>query len=365
MGVSASGKFDLGWAQLTSITAVRSWEALRSQDFDHSGADLGFFAPNGLNQKFDVFTQEIRLQGETGRLDWLLGVFYSDETVVNDSAFRMGAEYPLIYGGAETFQASTLAAFRPGDGARGIGEQEGTDLSFFTHNIVRVTDALSVTAGLRYTTNDKEITYRGENFNPACDSAVRTSDAPGITRFCAPFWDTRLNPAGDSDARTETATTGTVNVAYQFSPTLNSYVSYSRGYKSGGYNFDRAGFTTPATPNARHLAFREETVDAYEVGLKGEFFDRQLRANFAAFHQAVEGFQLIEFTGVSFVVRSLAELITKGADLEVTWEPTASLTLTNGLSYTDASYTNNAGNRQCAGRELEQSPDWVNVSSIT
>lgn len=365
MGVSASGEITLGWAQLTSITALRSWEAVRSQDFDHSGADLGLFLPNGLNQKFDVFTQEIRLQGEMGRLDWLMGVFYSGETVLNDSAFRMGADYPLIYGGAATFQASTLAAFRPTDGARGIGEQEGSDLSVFTHNIFQLTDALSITAGLRYTINDKEISYRGENFNPACDSAVRTSDVPGITRFCAPFWDTRLNPAGDSDERTEKATTGTLNIAYQFSPMLNSYASYSRGYKSGGYNFDRAGFTTPATPNAGDLAFVEETVDAYEVGLKGEFLDRRLRANFAAFHQTFEGFQLIEFTGVSFVVRSLAEVITKGAELEVTWEPMDGLTLTNGLSYTDAYYPNIAGNRQYAGRELEQSPDWVNVSSIT
>lgn len=364
-GVSAVGEWDMGWATLNSVTAFRSWEAWRSQDFDHSGADLGFFAPNGLHQKFDVFTQELRLQGEAGKLDWLVGVFYADETVLNDSAYRMGGDYPLIYGGAATFQASTLAAFRPGDGARGIGEQDGKDLSIFTHNVYHLTDALSVTGGLRYTKNDKAIDFRGENFNPACDSAVRTADAAGITRFCAPFWDTRLNPAGDTDSRSEEALTGTANIAYRISPSLNTYLSYSRGYKSGGYNFDRAGFTTPATPNAADLAFAEETVDAYEFGLKGEFFNRSLRANFAAFHQKFEGFQLIEYTGVSFVVRSLSEVISRGAELEITWQPTAGLTLTNGLSYTDAYYPNVVGNRTYAGRELEQSPDWVNVSSIT
>ena len=365
MGVSASGEFDLGWASLTSITAYRSWAADRSQDFDHSGVDLGFFAPNGLHQEFDVFTQEFRLQGTSGRLDWLLGAFYADETVVNDSAFRMGADFPAIFGGAAAFQATTLAAFTPGDGARGIGEQQGQDISIFTHNIFNVTDAFSITAGLRYTQNDKEIDYRGENFNPACDSAVATNDATGRALFCLPFWDTRLNPVGDSDSRTEEATTGTLNAAYQFSPTLNTYASYSRGYKSGGYNFDRGGFTTPATPNARDLAFVEETVDAYEVGVKGEFFDRTLRANFAAFHQTFEGFQLIEFTGASFVVRSLAEVISKGAELELTWLPMDGLTITNGLSYTDAYYTDDPGNLTYSGREMEQSPDWVNVSSIT
>ena len=364
-GVSALGQWDMGWATLNSVTAYRSWEAWRSQDFDHSGADLGFFAPNGLHQGFDVFTQELRLQGQSGKLDWLVGAFYASEEVMNDSAYRMGGDYPLIYGGAATFQASTLAAFRPGDGARGVGEQEGKDLSVFTHNVYQITDQLSVTGGLRYTENKKSIDFWGENFNPACDSAVRTNDAPGITRFCAAFWDSRFNPAGDSDSRTETALTGTANIAYAISPSLNTYLSFSRGYKSGGYNFDRAGFTTVATPNAADLAFQEETVDAWEFGLKGEFFDRTLRANFAAYHQTFEGFQLIEYTGINFVVRSLSEVISQGAELEITWQPTPSLTLTNGLSYTDAFYPNKPGNSNYAGRELEQSPDWVNVTSVT
>lgn len=363
-GVSAQGDFDLGWAQLTSITAFRSWEAWRSQDFDHSGVDLGFFAPNGLHQGFDVFTQEVRLAGTAGSLDWLVGAYYSDEKVLNDSAYRIGADLPLMYGTA-SFKPATLAAFTPGDGARGIGNQDGTDLSIFTHNIWRVTDKLSLTAGLRYTNNEKSITYRGENFNPACGVAVAGADALGTAIFCAAFWDTRFNVAGDSDSRSESAVTGTFNAGYKFNESLNSYFSYSRGYKSGGYNFDRAGFTTPATPNARDLAFVEETVDAYELGLKGEFFDRSLRANFAAFHQTFEGFQLIEYTGVSFVVRSLSEVISKGAELELTWRPVEGLTLTNGTTYTDAYYPNVTGNRTYAGKEMEQSPDWVNVSSAT
>lgn len=364
-GFSAQGDIDLGWGQLTTITAYRSWEAWRSQDFDHSGADLGFFAPNGLHQGFDVFTQELRLAGSNGRLDWLVGAYYSDERVLNDSAYRMGADYPLIYGGAATFKPATLAAFTAGDGARGIGKQDGRDMSVFTHNIFHVTDKLSVTAGLRYTNNRKEINFYGENFNPACGVAIAGADAAGVTRFCAAFWDTRFNVAGDSDERTETATTGTLNIGYKFSEQLNSYLSYSRGYKSGGYNFDRAGFTTPATPNARDLAFQEETVDAYELGLKGEFFDRSLRVNFAAFHQTFSGFQLIEYTGINFIVRSLDEAITKGAELEITWKPMAGVTLTNGLTYTDAYYPVSAGNSTYSGKEMEQSPDWVNVSSAT
>jgi iron complex outermembrane recepter protein len=364
-GVSTQVDQYMDWGQLTWIHAYRSWEAWRAQDFDHSGVDLGFFAPNGLHQGFDVFTEELRLRGRRGALTWLVGGFYALEKALYDSTYRMGADYPAFFGGAATFQPTTLAAFTPGDGARGIAKQGGRELSFFTHNTYHLTERLSVTGGLRYTFNRKSLESYGENFNPACNSAVATSDEAGVGRFCAPFWDTRFNPAGDSDSRVESAFTGTANVAYEFAAGTSAFLSYSRGYKSGGYQFDRAGFSTPAAPNAHDLSFPQEKVDAYQGGLATELFAGDLGASITIFRQRVEGLQLIENTGSYFVVRSLAEALTSGAELEIAWHPLRGLTLTNGLSYTDAFYSNNAGNLAYSGREIEQSPDWVNVSSAT
>jgi outer membrane receptor protein involved in Fe transport len=364
-GVSAQSDLLMEWGQLTSIYAYRSWGASRAQDFDHSGVDLGFFAPNGLHQRFDVFTQEQRLRGRTGELSWSIGAFFAFEQALYDSTYRMGADYPAFFGGAATFQPSTLVAFTPGDGARGVAEQKGTEISVFTHDTYRVTDELSVTGGLRATFNRKSLEYSGENFNPACESAVATSDMAGIARFCAPFWDTRFNPVGDTDSRVERALTGTVNVAYEFVPAVQAFVAFSRGYKAGGYQFDRGGFTTPATPNARDLSFPKETVDAYQTGVFSDPLAGALSANLTLFHQRIEGLQLIEYTGSYFVVRSLAESFSSGAELEVAWRPLAGLAVTSGLSYTDAFYSNDPGNLSYAGHEMEQAPDWVNVSSVT
>jgi iron complex outermembrane receptor protein len=364
-GVSGQADLYTDWGQLTSIYAYRSWEAWRAQDFDHSGADLGFFAPDGLHQSFDVVTEELRLRGRAGALTWLVGGFYAFERALYDSTYRMGADYPAFFGGAASFQPSTLAAFTPGDGARGIGKQATTELSFFTHDTYRVTEQLSVTGGLRYTFNRKSLKYSGENFNPACSSAVKTSDTAGITSFCAPFWDSRFNPAGDTDSRLERALTGAVNIAYQVAAGVRAFVSYSRGYKPGGYQFDRAAFSSPATPNAHDLSFPQETVDAYQAGVSTDLLSDELSTNLTLFHQRVEGLQLIEYTGAYFVVRSLAEVFSSGAELEVAWRPLAGLTVSSGLAYTDAYYTKDAGNLAYAGRELEQSPDWVNVSSVT
>jgi len=88
-GISAQLDWDLGGAQLTSITGYRSWEALRNQDVDFNRIDIAY--RDGLEIGFDTFTQEIRLQGEWGRVDWLVGVFYGDEKLDTTDRIRLGA----------------------------------------------------------------------------------------------------------------------------------------------------------------------------------------------------------------------------------------------------------------------------------
>ncbi len=366
-GFSGQVDWDLGFGQLVSITAYRKWEANRGQDFDHSGVDLGYIDKDGLQMGFTQTTQELRLQGSTEKLDWLVGGYYSHQEIFQDFTYRMGASYADFFGGAAVFKPATLAAWKPGDGARGISEQEGDDFALFTHNTLHITDKFGITAGLRYTVNQKSVSVLSLNFNPACDAALAGADATGIAAFCAFFWDTRIKtdkgPATDS--RDEDAVSGTVVLDYAFSDHAKSYLSYARGYKSGGYNLDRAGFSTPSNPVGRDLAFGPETTDAYEAGLKLELFENRLRINTAVFHQIIKGFQLVEFTGVAFRVRSLAEALTTGAEVEATWQPTDGLTLTQGVTYTDARYADDPGNVAFSGKPMEQSPKWTSISSAT
>ena len=366
-GFSGQMDWDLGFGQLVTISAYRKWKANRGQDFDHSGVDLGYIDKDGLRMGFTQFTQEVRLQGSTPKLDWLVGGYYSHQEIFQDFAYRMGASYADFYGGAAVFKPATLAAWKPGDGARGISEQEGDDFALFTHNTWHVTDKLGLTAGLRYTRNEKSVSVLSINFNPACDAALAGGDATGIAAFCLFFWDTRIktDAGAATDSRTEDALSGTAVIDYAFTDHAKAYASYSRGYKSGGYNLDRAGFTTPAAPKGSDLAFGEETTDAYEAGLKLELFENRLRINTAVFHQSVKGFQLVEFTGVAFRVRRLAEALSTGAELEATWRPTAGLTLTQGVTYTDARYTDDPGNVTFAGKRMEQSPTWTSITSGT
>src|SRR5262245_15059109 len=89
-GVSGELNWDLGFANLTSITAWRNWETARDQDIDFNLLDIAY--RTDATTEFDNLTQEIRLQGENGRLNWLVGAFYGEETIDLVGRIRSGAQ---------------------------------------------------------------------------------------------------------------------------------------------------------------------------------------------------------------------------------------------------------------------------------
>jgi len=364
-GLSVEAEWNLDFADLISLTAYREYEARRGQDFDHSGADFGFIPKDGIIQTFDVFTQELRLQGERDRLEWLVGLWYANEQITDERRFRMGSQITEAFGGSAAFTPAVLDAFTPGDGSVGLAEQEGDDYAIFTHNTFALTDRLDFTLGARLTRNEKSVDVTGTNENPACDVAQQVGGGLDVAIFCLAFWDGRFNEAGDSASRDETEWSGTADLAYQLTDTANVYVSYSRGYKSGGFNLDRAGFSTPANPDADDLAFDEETVDAYELGLKADLLGGALRTNVAVFHEEFKDFQSIQFTGVNFVVLSLPGAETSGVEVETSWRPTERLSIDGSVSYTDARYTDDPGNGIFAGEDMELAPEWTATTAAT
>src|SRR5690606_40322292 len=83
-GVQAEVNWTTPWAGdavLTSITAWRDWQAINGLDFDYSAADVLYRAPDEDESltKFTTFSQELRLTGSSERIDWMVGLFYSDE----------------------------------------------------------------------------------------------------------------------------------------------------------------------------------------------------------------------------------------------------------------------------------------------
>ncbi|NJC35064.1 outer membrane receptor protein involved in Fe transport [Sphingomonas jejuensis] len=461
-GISGQVDYDFGPATLTSITAYREYKAGGAGDYDYGNVDLLYRADDGNSfREFHTFSQELRLNGSAfdGVLDWLVGGYYAKEDLVVVDNLKFGSQYgafaacrlvatanPLsllrnpnasgclgttpsaAFGGATARQAfgasfgalatpilagldrlsgTVVNGVRTG-GVNNVGDnradyrQDSENFAAFTHNIINITDQLSLTLGLRYTNERKDFSATFDNNNTVCGTqranllpvlqAIANPATPGltaaqrqqlstfvggiITLTCQGNSSSLLNGFALEDERREDEFTGTGVLSYKPTDDLLLYASYSRGYKAGGFNLDRsalgsrpvatpalAGGITPA--DVSDLQFAAEKVNAYEVGLK--FTSRQFNVNVAAFRQDFSNFQLNTFNGSVFIVQNIgscdddlggadqdssgatglctgdeqAGVRSQGVEIEASMFPSSDTAFTLGYTYADTRYRDN------------------------
>ncbi len=91
-GISAELNWDLGFAKLTSITAWRDNTIVSGNDVDYTGIDIVQEPANqGNKTDFKQASEEIRLAGKSGALDWLVGGFFSSEILDRTRPFMPAA----------------------------------------------------------------------------------------------------------------------------------------------------------------------------------------------------------------------------------------------------------------------------------
>jgi outer membrane receptor protein involved in Fe transport len=156
---------------------------------------------------------------------------------------------------------------------------------------------------------------------------------------------------------------------------LNSYATYSRGYKAGGFNLDRSfadsggsivsGPVGAQTIRGPNTSFPAEFVDAYEIGLKTILADGNLFINTAVFYQVFENFQLNTFTGISFIVTPIPEVVSQGVEIETAWTtPIEGLSTNLSVQYTDARY-NKLGSLTTPGSFIALNPGLFLLADAT
>jgi iron complex outermembrane recepter protein len=285
---------DLG---LMLITGHRKFEAEFGRDTDGS--------PLPINHTFDYFDHEqdsveLRLNGGLfgERTDWTLGGFWFDATDYQPN-------YVILYPNLTPPFAQALIDR--------IDTQKTENWAGFLHTVTRLTDDLTLTLGTRYTNDRKNLTV------------IRSQQSNGALLF--PI----------TRATTEASrNTPMASLAYQFTDTLNSYVSWQRGFRGGGFN------PRPASA-AQVTAFSPEDIDSYEVGLKSEWFERRLRLNLAAFYVEYTDMQLPSvFVGadntVTFPPLNAGAAHMQGAELEFMASPIDGLQIDGSFGYLGFEY---------------------------
>jgi iron complex outermembrane recepter protein len=404
-GLSGEINYELDSVKLTSITAYRDWKANRSADSDYTSADILYRDKNGLFSQFKTFSQEFRANGSffDDKLDLLFGAYYAREKLTTRDALKYGADFQnyanALVGssipgflGFQNLKASTqplLRAALVGAGqsvavanatataltplvspliqnapiANGSGtsldqyNQTSNNWALFTHNTFSITDGLKLTVGARYgnlassSSACAAIVNSINAINASALPAGAKAAGAGVLNSIRAL-PCVVNPALDgaiSSERKESKWSGTAVLSYKFGGVLG-YASFSRGYKSGGFNLDRSGLNgalnssgsaVTTDPGARGalLQFDPETVNAYELGAK--FANRIFTLNAALFYQDFKGFQLNSFDGLAFSVTNLSKVTSKGGELDIVVQPVTGLTGTLGLAIADTKYDKN------------------------
>jgi iron complex outermembrane recepter protein len=290
--------------QLRSITGFRNLNWSDQLDLDGTPVPV---AQSARYSTFENLSQELQVVGATERANYVGGIYYyeDDGFTNNPQTFFFGTfNFDSSYG----YATEAYAAYAQVD--------------------FLLTDAWTITGGLRYTRERKSI-----------DRALAVNFAPGT-----PF--IPLIPQGTRASQTFSDTTPLLTIAYRINENLNAYVKYAEGFKSGGFNgeFGDVGFTPEVIGNnilETQTPFRPETQQSVELGVKSTLANGRLQLNAAVFQNNTDDLQLSIFqaTGAaSSVIRNAGEATTRGFELEAQWRPVDALRLQASYGYLDAKY---------------------------
>ena len=362
-------------ADIIFIGSYRRFDSFERYDSDFTGLDIFDVDANDL--EIETFTAELRLQGEAmgGALNYMIGGYYSDETIDQTNVFLLGSEYDENVGAAFSgllgpTPFETLTGVDPtGTNATNNFQQEAQSYSIFTHNSLEILTGLEFTVGLRYSWEEKSGGFQQLDVeNDVCQATLDTFNAGGLP---AGFESTLVGlgcfgftspvdlpeaaglplPVSFQDTFEDEELIYTVRLGYEFANApVNVYASFTHGYKAGGINLDTTAAVGGADPT-----FLSEEVDAYEIGFKSRLIDDALTLNVAAFIEEFENFQVLEFTGVAFQTFNVPKAESSGVEIESLWRVSDELSITASATILDAKYPDD-----CAGDQTDN----VTIASL-
>jgi iron complex outermembrane receptor protein len=303
-GVSLTGEWDVSEAiKLKSITAYRAGRTDGPIDFDELPQAI-LDVPAHYNDH--QFTEELQLLYTGKRLQGVAGVFYLNATAA-------GAFDTVL---SQANLTIATAGF--------VDTESWSAFADFTYDL---TDSLKLDIGGRYTSDDKLGHVFRQNFTGLISPLFgNTAAVPGLVR------------SNFTNDRKFSKFTPRVSLSYKFDPDLTGYVSYTQGFKSGGFDMRADAILTPSSVEG----YAPEEVESYEGGLKGYFLDRRLSVNSAVFYAKYKNQQVTLQTPVGASIASQVLNVGRshmyGAEFEGTAVITPNLTANASLGYIKAEF---------------------------
>ncbi|MGF1607615.1 MAG: TonB-dependent receptor [Rhodothalassiaceae bacterium] len=317
-GISLKAVYDLApeWT-IESITAYRQFHFLLNLDTDASPLPI-----------LDVFVEQDQQQ-----ISQELRLTYDGGAVKATSGFYFFHDDDLTFSGVDNAAAALfglpVTAFGFATSSLADTDQRTNSFAGYVDASWDLTDRLQLSAGLRYTYENRRSERRFENFFDPSVSIIE--DQPP---FLAGVGVPGVAVAGEASFD---ALTPRVALAYDLSADVLAYASVSRGFKSGG-------FDGRATTDFAFQPFDPEFVWTYEAGLKTAFYNNRLAANLTYFFNDYQDLQVTSFgadpmTGVFVsLFTNAAEATTQGVEFDLTAYPVERLQVRASVGFLDAEY---------------------------
>ena len=288
-----------------SITAFRDLDSAFGVNVPGTPFIIGNHA---FTMTQEQFSQEFQLTGVSFRnkANWVLGAYYFHEEG-NLTDYVHFAEGLLQILGPNDFDTDAYAIFSNVDYA--------------------LTENIGLTAGVRYTVEDKEFLGAQRDLN----SLAFKAGFP-LALHPDPTDTTLYFPSGVNKQNFDNISIR-LGTQYRFDNGNMIYVSYSEGYKSGGWT-TRATVPILEAPN-----FNEETAETIEIGFKGRFLSDKIQANIALFTTTYNDLQVTVQAGVSPVTENAADSQIDGIEVELITLLSEQFSLTSNFGYLNARYT--------------------------
>lgn len=333
---------DLGFGTLTLLPSylnnrLHEYRDLGGIPLHGTGAQTaGFESTRDELETYDAGSMEARINSNKGGpLNWVVGAYYIKENTDRTQAiFR------------QVNNAYSAPAF--------IERSRDQSLAGFGQFSWMITPIVELTAGARYTHDIRR-------FQLATVDQLTAAERAQITASLgrAPSINPALEIYSGSVERSENALTPKLALRVEPLRNQNIYASWSRGYKSGGFDGnspDLAGL---------QIGFRPEKVNSYEVGLKSLLFNHTLRLNVAAFLTDFQNLQLRDrvllipgdqTSNIALVINAAKARI-KGIEAESEWRPLPDLSLSATLAFLHSEVTEAAPNTSLiVGERLPRAP---------
>ncbi|MEM8936507.1 MAG: TonB-dependent receptor [Pseudomonadota bacterium] len=273
------------WLNVVSVTGFNDFDQMEGGNAN-AISNPDFLIINDFEIEGRAFSQELRLATDfDSPFNFVFGGLYNEG--FNSQLLTVSGLFPF---GTQFLRVDDQA------------------YSLFLQGIAEATDALTVTAGFRYSWEKKEFTGEAVTASPLGGDAGPYNVTP--------------------DERTFDNISPEVNVTWRPQNDVTLFATYKQGFKSGSFdlsNTNYVGFGGLPAEVLGDISFDEETADGFELGVKSEWFDNTLRFNVAYYNFKYDALQLTEFlpTGgvLSTRVNNSGSLRAQGVEVETIWAP--------------------------------------------